>query len=65
MPSKKRGSRIRITDLTEVAIGLSEHELRIVTGGLRAAPGCGGRMSARVVRKEPTQYITNGDWDSD
>jgi hypothetical protein len=62
-------TRTQIADLPETAVELSDNELRIVAGGLRAAPvGCGGRVgltASALVYGQPTTYNTNGDHDPD
>ncbi len=75
MRVKQKSTRIHITDLPEVAVDLSENDLRmvsggltglrIVSGGLGAARGCGGRVAMRTSLAERTQYVTDGDWDTD
>jgi hypothetical protein len=64
---KQKAMRTQITDLSEIAVELSEREMRIVSGGLRTngmacsplfAP-VGGSFLPR------TSYITGGDHDSD
>jgi hypothetical protein len=64
---KQKAMRTQITDLPEIAVELSEREMRIVSGGLTStARACsafitqiGGNMRPR------TQYNTSGDWDTD
>ena len=64
---KQKAMRTQITDLPEIALELSEREMRIVSGGLTAnGLACspfivptGGSLHQR------TNRITNGDWDSD
>jgi hypothetical protein len=65
MTFKSNRTRTRITDLPEIAVELSEKELRIVSGGLRPAFACYSRTASASLRGEPTDYNTNGDHDSD
>ena len=65
MTSKSKGTRTLITDLPEIAVELSEKELRIVSGGLRPVFACYSRAATPALRGEPTDYNTNGDHDPD
>ena len=73
MSQKSKATRTQIADLPEIAVELSEQELRIVSGSLRAAFSCYSRVSPTLALSSktsslsgtPTQFNTNGDWDSD
>lgn len=70
MRQKQKGTRTQIVDLAEIAVELSESEMRIVSGGISV-----NMASCTVVKNSPnsagfklagrTQYITGGDWDTD
>lgn len=64
----QKGTRTRIADIPEIAVELSEREMRIVSGGLTAIwRGCSvvPLLQAGVSIRPRTQYNTNGDWDTD
>ena len=63
----RKSIRTQITDLPQTVVELSDNELRIVAGGLRAPIGCGGRLAltSSLFYGEPTTYNTNGDHDPD
>lgn len=66
MIRKQTGVRTRITDLPEVAVELSENELRIVAGGAKAAAACNVNVASTSVGTARSQYVTGkGDWDND
>jgi hypothetical protein len=73
---KSKPSRTRITDLPANAVPLSQDDLRIVAGGLKAAFMCNSRVATPgfatsrtafkgTVAAVPTDYNTNGDHDAD
>lgn len=64
---KEKAVRTRIADLPQIAVELSEREMRIVSGGLKAAA-----MACVQFLAAPggptlgvTGYITGGDHDTD
>lgn len=65
MTLKSKITRTQIADLPEKAVELSESELRIVAGGLRASFACNTLVVSRSLLGEPTDWNTNGDHDSD
>jgi hypothetical protein len=65
MIQKQQGTRTQITDLPEIAIELSENELRIVSGGVREAFACYGNVAPPSDLRVPTNVGTGNDWDSD
>jgi hypothetical protein len=67
MFGKEKATRTRMTDLPQIAVELSDREMRIVSGGLKA-----GAMACFQFVAPPsgslrgtTQYNTGGDWDTD
>jgi len=61
-----KDTRTQIIDLPEIAVELSERDLRIVTGGLTARLACNAASSANVSGlMGKTNYVTGGDWDTD
>jgi hypothetical protein len=65
MTPKSKMTRTQIADLPENAVELSENELRIVAGGLRAIFACNTVVVSRSLLGEPTDWNTNGDHDPD
>jgi hypothetical protein len=63
----KKTMRTQITDLPQIAVELSEREMRIVSGGLSLAMGlgCGGGPIIIGPAKNRTDYNTGGDHDPD
>lgn len=70
MTQKQKGKRTQIADLAEIAVELSEREMRIVSGGISA------NMLACAVNIPPgsamlfgrggcTNVATGNDWDCD
>jgi len=69
MTQKSKATRTEIRDLPEIAVELTEEEMRITAGGALAS-GTSSTTSFRSLGK--TQYITyslacvaGGDWDTD
>jgi hypothetical protein len=65
MSQKGRGPRTQISDLPEVAVELSEKELRIVSGGLRSVVACYANLKSPSSILGETNVATGNDWDSD
>jgi hypothetical protein len=68
MSKNSKITRTQIADLPEINVELSDNELRIVSGGLKAAFMCFSRVavtSTTARRGVPTDYNTNGDHDAD
>ena len=62
----RKDTRTQIIDLPEIAVELSERDLRIVTGGLAVQLACNSAASAKISPfMGKTDYNTNGDHDSD
>lgn len=65
----KKTMRTQITDLPQIAVELSEREMRIVSGGLNAAMGLACAPSGGPIiigpAKNRTYFVTGGDHDTD
>ena len=61
----QKSTRTQITDLPEIAVELSEREMRVVSGGLASTAGCNSVASAGGSLMDTTQKLTNSDWDTD
>lgn len=64
MSLKSKTTRSQIADLPEVEVELTDDELRIVSGALKAS-GFTCYTQFKVSRLNATNIITNGDWDTD
>ena len=64
---KQKAMRTGITDLSEIAVELSEREMRIVSGGLSTnGLACSAFIPQVVGSMRPrTNVATGQDWDSD
>ena len=65
MSQKNKETRTQIADLPEIAVELSQKELRIVSGGLRPIFACNSRLAAPGNVTMATDWNTNGDHDPD
>ena len=66
MTRTQKETRTEISDLPQIAVELSEREMRIVTGGLAARLACNAASSAvagGLMGK--TNIATGQDWDTD
>jgi hypothetical protein len=62
--------RAEINDLPEIAVELSERDMRVVSGGLTSNLACYSALSVGTTKAgaalmDKTTYNTNGDWDTD
>jgi hypothetical protein len=69
MSKKTKTPRTKITDLPETAAGLSEEELRTVSGGLTSGIGGttigGGKLNEAHWTKKRVNTATGQSWDYD
>ena len=67
MTRTQKETRTEISDLPQIAVELSEREMRIVTGGLVARLACNAALSATASGlMDKTNVVTGqGDWDTD
>lgn len=67
MFQKSKITRTQIADLPEIDVELSDKELRIVSGSLRAVLSCYSRVAVKKssFSGTPTDYNTSGDHDAD
>ena len=69
MLQKQKGTRTQIKDLAEIAVELSEREMRIVSGGISvnmlACAVNSPPSSAMLFGRGGTNIGTGNDWDSD
>lgn len=61
----KQGLLTRIEDLSQVAVELTEREMRVISGGSSAAAFACHSNQRRPIFGGQTQWNTNGDWDTD
>jgi bacteriocin-like protein len=73
MLQKSKITRTRIADLPELTESEMQNvsgglvsDMRIVSGGLRASVTCFSRVAVKSsFSATKTEYVTNGDWDTD
>ena len=67
MTRTQKETRTEISDLPQIAVELSEREMRIVTGGLVARLACNAAAPAKASGlMDKTNVVTGqGDWDTD
>lgn len=68
MIQKQKGTRTQIEDLAEIAVELSEREMRIVSGGVSVnmrACAVNSPSSSAMLFGGCTNVATGNDWDCD
>ena len=65
-----QSKRTEINDLPEIAVELSERDMRVVSGGLTSNVSCYSALSvgttkASAALMDKTNYVTVADWDTD